>query len=142
MTPMRDTLIDCLLTQAEERPSALYARYLFADRERVEMDFASTLERTRQFAAGYAARGVKRGSVVLVILEHHEDLMPAFLGATWLGAIPAFLPFPNPKTHPERFFESLKEMIATSRPRLIVSRASVCEILEKSVPAGADARPL
>ena len=82
MTPMRDTLIDCLLAQAMERPSALYARYLFADREPVEMDFASTLERTRRFAAGYAQHGVRKGSVVLVILEHHEDLMPAFLGAT------------------------------------------------------------
>ena len=142
MIPMRDTLIDCLLAQAKGRPNALYARYLFSDREPVEMDFASTLERTRRFAAGYAAHGVRKGSVVLVILEHHEDLMPAFLGATWLGAIPAFLPYPNPKTHPERFFESLKEMIATSRPRLIVSRASVCEILEKSVPDGVPDRPL
>src|SRR5262249_60133984 len=92
------------------------------------------LERTRRFAAGYAAHGVGKGSVVLVILEHHEDLMPAFLGATWLGAIPAFLPYPNPKTHPERFFESLKEMIETSRPRLILSRAPVCEVLERSAP--------
>ena len=141
MSPMRDTLIECLLAQVHERPRALYARYLFADREPVEMDFAAMLERTRRFAAGYAAHGVGKGSMVLVILEHHEDLMPAFMGATWLGAIPAFLPYPNPKTHPERFFESLSQMIETSRPRLIVSRAPVCETLEQTAPAG-EHRPL
>lgn len=138
MTDPAATLIECLRRMGEQRPDALYARYLFGDRDPVEVTFGANLERTRRFAAGYAAHGVVKGSVVLVILEHHEDLMPAFLGATWLGGIPAFLPHPNPKMHPERFFESLKAMIATARPRCIVSRAPVCRMLEDTVPPGAD----
>ena len=117
MSLAADTLIGCLLRQAEQRPDALYARYLFANREPVEVSFAATLARTQEFAAGYAAHGVVKGSVVLVILEHHEDLMPAFLGAMWLGGIPAFLPYPNPKSHPERFYETLGMLIETVRNR-------------------------
>jgi len=127
-----DTLIRCLQRQAKQRPDALYARYLYSGREAAEVTFAATLERTQEFAAGYAAHGVGKGSVVLVILEHHEDLMPAFLGATWLGGIPAFLPYPNPKTHPERFYETLQVLVETTQPVCIVSRAPVCDILRET----------
>ncbi|HMB71871.1 MAG TPA: AMP-binding protein, partial [bacterium] len=103
-----DTFIGLLRHYGAERPEALYARYLFSDRDPVEVSYAETLERTRRFAAGYAAAGVAPGDVVLVILEHHEDLMPAFLGATWMGALPAFLPYPNPKTDPDRFLRNVR----------------------------------
>src|ERR671933_1524013 len=94
VTRAAPTLIDYLRLQAAERPEALYARYLFADRSPVEVSYQETERRTREYAAVYASRGVTKGDVVLVIVEHHEDLMPAFLGAMWLGAIPAFLPYP------------------------------------------------
>jgi len=92
MSAPRTTLIEHLVHHGETRSGDLCARYLFSDRAPVELTFGENLERTRRFAAGYEAHGVKRSDVVLVVLEHHEDLMPAFLGVTWVGAVPAFLP--------------------------------------------------
>jgi acyl-CoA synthetase (AMP-forming)/AMP-acid ligase II len=124
-----DTLIGLLRSHAEKRPDALYARYLFSDREPVEVSYAETLERTRRFAAGYRAAGVNAGEVVLVILEHHEDLMPAFLGATWIGALPAFLPYPNPKTDPDRFLRNVRDLIEHSAAAAVLTREPVRGVL-------------
>ncbi|RMD88468.1 MAG: hypothetical protein D6813_12060 [Calditrichaeota bacterium] len=131
------TLIGYLQHYAESIPDALYSRYLFADRDPVEIDYQTTLERTKQFASGYAAYGIEKGSVVLVILEHHEDLMPAFLGAMWLGAIPAFLPHPNPRIDPERYYNNMEVLIESTRPQAILTRPQVRALLHKTIPAGA-----
>ena len=139
-SPRADTLIDCLLAAAEEQPGALYARYLFADREPIAATFGETFQRTREIAAGLTRYGVGKGSVVLVVLEHHQDLMNAFLGVMWLGAIPAFLPHPNPKVDPERFYANLRQLVSSSRPAAILTRAPVREILE--APHGSEAAPL
>lgn len=136
MPQRNDTLIGRLRRHAEERPDAPYARYLFSDRDPVECSYAGTLERTRRFAAGYAAAGVAPGDVVLVILEHHEDLMPAFLGATWAGALPAFLPYPNPKTDPDRFLRNVQDLIEHSSAAAVLTREPVRRVLHD--PVGAD----
>lgn len=135
MNQTPNTLISYLQAHGRTKPDVLYARYLFTDRDPVEVTFGMTLERTRQFAAGYASHGVVKGSVVLVIIEHHEDLMPAFLGAIWLGAIPAFLPYPNPKIHPERYYENLKGLIDSSLPQVVVTGSPVRDILNRTIPA-------
>ncbi|MBS7810279.1 AMP-binding protein [Roseococcus pinisoli] len=48
-------------------------------------------------AAAWRAAGVGEGDVVFIILRHGADAMPAFLAAMWIGAVPSFLPFPNPR---------------------------------------------
>lgn len=135
MTSRPDTFPGLLIRHAEERPDTLYARYLFSERDPVEVSYAETLERTRRFAAGYSAAGVAPGDVVLVILEHHEDLMPAFLGATWIGALPAFLPHPNPKTDPDRFLRNVRDLIGHSGAAAVLTREPVRRVLAE---AGAD----
>lgn len=105
------------------------------------MTFGETLERTRRVAAGLAAGGVRKGSLVLIILEHHEDLMPAFLGAMWLGAIPAFLQYPHAKIEPKRYYQNLEGLVQSSIPKAVLTRASVRDSLEAIVPPGPN-RPL
>lgn len=134
---MPDTLIDWLRLHAKNQPKRLYARYLFADREET-MDYGTTLERTQQYAAAYRAAGVKKAEVVLVVIEHDIDLMPAFLGVMWLGAIPAFLPHPNPKIDPTRYYQNLKGLIDRSKPVAVMSSAAVCEKLAEGLPDGPD----
>jgi acyl-CoA synthetase (AMP-forming)/AMP-acid ligase II len=87
----------------------------------VEVTYQQTERRTRQFAEVYARHNVTKGDVVLVILEHHEDLMPAFLGAMWLGAIPAFLPFLTAKLDPKHYHKNLTMLLETSLPRAIMT---------------------
>ncbi len=134
---MPDTLIDWLRYHADIRPDATYARFLFTDSEQT-MDYGTTLKRTQEYAAAYKAAGVKQGSVVLVVMEHHIDLMPAFLGVMWLGGIPAFLPHPNPKIDPARYYTNLKGLIDRSKPFAVLTSDAVCEVLAEGLPDGPD----
>jgi acyl-CoA synthetase (AMP-forming)/AMP-acid ligase II len=134
MTATPDTLIGHLLQQAERRPGDLYSRYLFADRAPVETTYAQALKRTRQFASLYAKHGVAKGSVVLVILDHHEDLMPAFLGAMWLGAIPAFLPSLTANLDPDRYHKNLVDLMDSTEPRAILAYAELRDALARTLP--------
>lgn len=129
------TLITHLIARAEERPDALYSRYIFADREPVETNFRDAVVRTREFAGLYARLGVTKGDVVLVVLDHHEDLMPAFLGAIWLGAVPSFLPALTAKLDPGRYHENLTGLMGSTRPRAIVCDAALRDTLEQKLPA-------
>jgi acyl-CoA synthetase (AMP-forming)/AMP-acid ligase II len=130
------TLVDFLRWHGSREPDKLYARYLFDGRDPVEMTFGETLEKTRRVATGLAEGGIRKGSLVLIILEHHEDLMPAFLGAMWLGAIPAFLQYPHAKIEPERYYRNLEGLIEASFPKAVLTRASVRDSLAGLVPSG------
>ena len=121
MTTKPDTLIRHLVHRATERPEALYARWIFPDREPVEMTYRELSDRTRQFATAYREAGVEKGDVVLVVLPHHEDLMPAYLGAIWLGGIPSFLPSLTAKLDPTRYFDNLAGLMERTGPRAIMT---------------------
>jgi len=138
MTTEPTTLIGYLQHRAAERPDALYSRYLFPDRDPVEMTFAETELRTRQFADAYARHGVEKGDVVLVVLPHHEDLMPAYLGATWLGAIPAFLPSLTAKLDPGRYYENLRLLMGSTHPKAIMSYPELRDALADAIPEDID----
>ena len=140
MSTTPDTLTAYLRLHAQERPNTLYGRYIFADRPAVELTYQQTEQRTRQFAELYARHNVTKGDVVLVILEHHEDLMPAFLGAMWLGAIPAFLPFLTAKLDPQHYHKNLTMLLETSLPRAIITYRELRDALEATIPRN-DNRP-
>ena len=135
-----DTLIGHLQLRAREHPHALYARYLFPERGPAEMTYRQLEQRTRQFADVYARNGVSTGHVVLIILPHHEDLMPAFLGAMWLGAIPAFLPFPTARLDPERYYANLRALLEYTEPRAVMTYSELRMALQ-GVDLPPDKRP-
>jgi len=119
------TLIEFVRARAESEPDRLYSRYLFAGRSPVETSFGALERRTRAYASAYRSAGVGKGGVTLVILEHHEDLMPAFLGAMWLGAIPAFLPIPTPKMDANRYFSNLRALIERTMPAAVMTQPAL-----------------
>jgi acyl-CoA synthetase (AMP-forming)/AMP-acid ligase II len=139
------TLVDLLDHHAESRPEALYARYLFADRPPFEATFAQTRDRCCAFAELLRTHEVTTGDLVLVILDHHEDLMAAFLGAMWLGAVPAFLPYPTPRLDKRQYASSLQALVASSEPRAVVTSAvlqpSLEEVLAPATPGAGAAGP-
>jgi fatty-acyl-CoA synthase len=134
MKPNPTTLIASLQCRAWEHPHALYARYLFPDRAPVQVTYGQTERRTRQFAETYAQRGIGKGDVVLVILPFHEDLMPAFYGAMWLGALPALLPFPTGKLEPAQYNSNLKLLLERTPPRAIMTDPALRDSLDMLMP--------
>lgn len=125
------TIIDFLQLRATEAPDGLHARYLYADREPAEQTFGALSHRTRQFARALEDAETPAGRVVLVVLQHHPDMLPAFYGAMWLGAIPAFLPFPTGRLHIGKYYNDMRALIRTTRPHALVTYAQLAGELKE-----------
>lgn len=52
-------------------------------------------------------RGVKTGDVCAMIMRHHPQFYPIYMGISAMGAIPAVLAYPNQRLHPEKFLSGL-----------------------------------
>ena len=88
-------------------------------------DLAITLDQllcgSQSYAKTYAREGIQPGEVVVLILQHGEDLLYAFWGAVLHGAIPSIMPFLTEKLSPERYRADLSSLISVTKPAAIVT---------------------
>jgi len=74
-----------------------------------------------RYALTYAREGIQPGEVVILILQHGEDLMYSFWGAVLHGAIPSIMPFLTEKLAPEKYRADLASLISITQPTTIVT---------------------
>ncbi len=76
-----------------------------------------------RYAQAYDQAGIQPGEVVVLILQHGEDLVYSFWGAILHGAIPSIMPFLTEKLSPERYRADLSALISVTQPAAIVTYA-------------------
>lgn len=91
---------------------------------------------TRQFfeqaarsALALEQAGVQRGDLVVLVLQHGPEVLSAFWGAMLLGAIPSIFPFLTPKLDAQRYYESVRELVALSEVKAVVTYAEMLPAL-------------
>ncbi len=87
---------------------------------------------TRQFfeqaarsASALEQAGVRRGDLVVLVLQHGAEVLSAFWGAMLLGAVPSIFPFLTPKLDAQRYYESVRELVALSEVKAVVTYAEM-----------------
>ena len=110
-------------------PDGLWARWeknatAFPDRDAIvhwtlhgeprRWTFSSLLTEARLLARQLSRQGVERGCVCALMMRHHPQFYPLNLAVTALGAIPAVLPHPTSRLHPDKFREGLEGMLQHS----------------------------
>jgi acyl-CoA synthetase (AMP-forming)/AMP-acid ligase II len=103
---MRDRVAVTLQASGRDDLPITYDQ-LFRDANR----YTRTLER----------EGVRPGEVVVLILQHGEDLVYAFWGTILHGAIPSIMPFLTEKLSPERYKADLSALISVTKPAAIIT---------------------
>ena len=73
------------------------------------------------YALTYQREGIRAGEVVILILQHGEDLIYSFWGAILHGAIPSIMPFLTEKLSPERYRADLSALISVTKPAAVVT---------------------
>ncbi len=112
-----------------ERLKALHSRN--SERVAVTLQFAGkddlplTYERLFRGSAAFARtlerEAIQPGEVVVLILQHSEELVYSFWGAILHGAIPSIMPFLTEKLSPERYRSDLASLISVTKPSAIVT---------------------
>jgi fatty-acyl-CoA synthase len=122
-----------MIARWRENPNALLG--VFHDGENWhEVSNQQFMRRVSQFAALLSVAGVGAGNVVLMVLEHGADAHAAFLGAMFIGAVPALMPSPNAKQDARLYWKQHREVFSHIKPRAIIVTTSLCD----AVSAAAD----
>lgn len=112
-----------------ERLKALHARapervaviLQFPNADDLSVTIDQLLRGSQSFARTYAREGVQPGEVIVLILQHGEDLLYAFWGAILFGAIPSIMPFLTEKLSPDRYRADLSTLMSITKPAVIVT---------------------
>jgi fatty-acyl-CoA synthase len=95
---------------ARTRPEAEALVVWRAGEEPFRWRWGELIQAAEAFACALAARGVQAGQVCALMLRHHHQFCPLYMGVEALGAIPAVLAYPNPRLHPDKFRQGLEGM--------------------------------
>jgi acyl-CoA synthetase (AMP-forming)/AMP-acid ligase II len=93
----------------------------FAGQEDKTITYRDLIHGANRYALRYAKQGIKKGEVVILILQHGEDLVYSFWGAILHGAIPSIMPFLTEKLAPEKYRADLSSLISITKPTTIVT---------------------
>ncbi|HWY57706.1 MAG TPA: AMP-binding protein [Terriglobales bacterium] len=110
-------LIEALDAAPADRP---FVTAWIDEDERETVTFAEFRHRARQQAKALRDEGVSPGDRVIVIMPQGIPAMSTFVGAMMLGAVPAFLAYPNFKIEPSKYLSGLAGVTANLSARVVV----------------------
>src|SRR5215207_7053598 len=114
-------LPDRLKTLYSRTPERVAVYMQFSGREDLPITYEQLLSGAGAFARTLARGGIQPGEVVVLILQHGEDLVYAFWGAILHGAVPSIMPFLTEKLSPERYRADLSALISVTKPAAIIT---------------------
>lgn len=117
MTTFSERLLE-LFSRAPDR-TALYLQQ--AGQSDLPVTYRGLLRGASAYGRAYLRAGLQPGDVVILILQHGEELVYSFWGAVLQGMIPSIMPFLTEKLSPERYRSDLTALISVTRPAAIVT---------------------
>src|SRR4030095_13522437 len=132
------------MTTFPERLKALHSRapdrvaiYLqFAGSEDVPVTYDQLVRGATTYSSTLARGGVLPGEVVVLILQHGEDLVYSFWGTILHGAIPSIMPFLTEKLSPERYRADLSALVSVTKPAGVITYPEFAEEVRVALKPG------
>ena len=144
-----ETILRRLDAVTDRAPDKVFCHFIAGDR-REAITYRSLREESRRYAGRLSRSGVRHGDIVAIMLRHVPDLYYAFLGAMTAGAVPTFMPFPNPRQDPGYFWSSHRELFEKTGISTLIADPELAAIAGNrlagavrvlGVPAGAMGEP-
>jgi acyl-CoA synthetase (AMP-forming)/AMP-acid ligase II len=104
-------LVAAVLHHAQRSPERTCVETFSRRAPQDRRSFAEVAEGAGRAAAFWAARGLRRGDVVLFLGTHHIDFYAAWLGCIWLGGVPSVLAEPTVRIDKQIYWARLGELL-------------------------------
>jgi len=124
VTARRSPLLERLAATLASDPELPFAR-LRIDGAYRTVTRAELAGRMGAYAVAWQDAGVGRGDIVFIILRHGTDAMASFLAAMWIGAVPSFLPCPNPRQDLALYRAAQAAVLARTRARALLTETDL-----------------
>ncbi len=115
------TFPERLLSLRERAPERIAIHLQRAGREDLPISYERLVHDSGIYARCLEREGILPGEIVVLILQHGEELVYAYWGAILHGAIPSIMPFLTEKLSPERYRADLAALVSVTRPAAIVT---------------------
>jgi fatty-acyl-CoA synthase len=125
-----------LLNHYHTHPDQTIFTLLQSGKDDEPISYRQLLERSAAVTRCLAAEGVQAGDIVIIILQHGENLIYAYWGAILLGAIPSIMPFLTEKLLSDRYRRDLHALFAHTRPAAIITYADFEDEVKTAIPEG------
>jgi fatty-acyl-CoA synthase len=112
-----DNLIAALEAAAENSP---FITFWVDEDERETVTFGEFRHRARLHAAVLREQGIDSGDRVVILMPQSITAMVSFAAAMMLGAVPAFLAYPNFKVDPAKYRSGLAGVTANLSAKAVV----------------------
>jgi len=130
LNALPDTLLDCarhLPDQAADRT----ALTLIMPGDTRTFTYREFFEQAARYARALEEAAVKPGDLVVLVLQHGEDVLFAFWGAMLLGAVPSIMPFLTPKLDPDHYYDSIRKLVELSAVKAVLTYADMQPALDQ-----------
>src|SRR5216117_1356835 len=124
-----EVLVERWLHHAATRPDDEALVHWVAGEGRFAWTWKELLRAAAWFARTLRQQGVGRGDVCALIIRHHRDFYPLYIGVAALGALPAVLAYPNPRLHPDKFRQGLAGMAQRSGLDWVLTEQSLDDMV-------------
>ena len=126
-------LIDALEAAPGDRP---FITFWIDEDEQETVTFAEFRQRARSEAALLCQHGLTAGDRVVIIMPQGIAAMTTFVAAMMIGAVPAFLAYPNFKVEPSKYRFGLAGVTANLSARAVIIDQEFPEEMLSSVTLG------
>ena len=124
-TTLNRILWDCWIENALRAPGKDAVIHWVAGEEPYRWTRGELVAAAIRVAERLCAAGVRKDDVCAIIIRHHREFYPLYLGVSALGALPAVLAYPNPRLHPDKFRDGLMGMARRSGLDWILTEADL-----------------
>ncbi len=115
------TLSERLQSLHERAPERIAVYLQHSGKPDLPISYRQLLCGANAYARTYSREEIRSGEVVILILQHGEDLIYSFWGAILHGAIASIMPFLTEKLSPERYRADLSAIISVTKPAAVVT---------------------
>ena len=127
------TILDAILAAA---PTAPFVTVWRDEDDETTLTFGDLRERAARAAARLSASGVRRGDRVILVLPQDVEVIEAFVGALWIGAVPAILAYPTFKVDARKYRAGLLGAARNLQARAVVVDPALPPPLVEDAAAG------
>lgn len=102
-------------------PHKTAVHLLFSNRPEQTISYQQLVNRSAVFARSLRAAGIQADEVVIIILQHSQELLFTFFGTILRGAIPSIMPFMTEKLLPDHYRAALVALFEITKPAAVVT---------------------
>ena len=114
-------MVQPVAERAQHTPQQRCLVFVHEDGTQQEVSAFDFDQDARHYAQALRASGVQANDLVILVLRHSPELLAAFWGALYLGAIPAIFPFLTEKLDPILYMERVRTLVAHAGARTVIT---------------------